>query len=66
MYITFFFQPTQAKWRTVFITAAAVYAGCCTVFTIFASGKRQPWDNPDNDKKQEGAAERGTTQDTRT
>ncbi|XP_018320987.1 putative inorganic phosphate cotransporter [Agrilus planipennis] len=42
-------QPTQAKWRIVFITAAAVYAGCCTFYSIFASGQRQPWDDPATD-----------------
>lgn len=47
----FFFnlQPTQAKWRIVFVTAAAVYAGCCSFYTLFASGERQPWDNPEED-----------------
>lgn len=32
------------------MTAAAVYAGCCTFYTIFASGERQPWDNPEEDE----------------
>ncbi|XP_057650844.1 putative inorganic phosphate cotransporter isoform X2 [Diorhabda carinulata] len=38
--------PSVAKWRTVFVTAAAVYAGCCTFYIIFGSGQRQPWDQP--------------------
>ncbi|KRT86300.1 membrane transporter [Oryctes borbonicus] len=56
-------NPTQARWRIVFVTAAAVYAGCCTFFVIFASGQRQPWDNPDTDvhkKKDDENAEQGT------
>ncbi|VEN51312.1 unnamed protein product, partial [Callosobruchus maculatus] len=38
--------PSIAKWRIVFITAAIVYAGCCTFYVLFASGERQPWDQP--------------------
>ncbi|CAH1107273.1 unnamed protein product [Psylliodes chrysocephalus] len=38
--------PSISKWRTVFITAASVYAGCCTFYVFFASGERQPWDQP--------------------
>ncbi|CAG9864495.1 unnamed protein product [Phyllotreta striolata] len=38
--------PSIAKWRTVFITAASVYACCCTFFVFFASGERQAWDQP--------------------
>ncbi|XP_048518927.1 putative inorganic phosphate cotransporter isoform X2 [Dendroctonus ponderosae] len=38
--------PSIAKWRKVFITAAAVYAACCTFFVLFSSGQRQPWDQP--------------------
>ncbi|XP_028136345.2 putative inorganic phosphate cotransporter isoform X1 [Diabrotica virgifera virgifera] len=38
--------PSIAKWRTVFITAASVYAGCCTFYVFFASGQRQSWDQP--------------------
>ncbi|GJQ83269.1 Picot [Trypoxylus dichotomus] len=56
-------EPSLAKWRIVFVTAAAVYAACCTFFVIFASGERQPWDNPDNDvhrKKSRESAEQGT------
>ncbi|XP_022918164.1 putative inorganic phosphate cotransporter isoform X2 [Onthophagus taurus] len=61
-------EPSQAKWRIVFITAACVYAGCCTFYTIFASGERQSFDNPENDKKDEESAENGNAnvQDTRT
>ncbi|GLV43230.1 picot [Carabus blaptoides fortunei] len=46
-------NPTQAKWRIVFIAAALVYILCCTFYTIFASGERQPWDNPDEDESEE-------------
>ncbi|CAH0547931.1 unnamed protein product [Brassicogethes aeneus] len=38
--------PTIAKWRVVFITAAAVYAVCCTIYIFFGSGVRQKWDKP--------------------
>lgn len=38
--------PSQAKWRIVFITAAIVYAACCTFYVVFGSGKRQKWDQP--------------------
>ncbi|CAG9766884.1 unnamed protein product [Ceutorhynchus assimilis] len=43
--------PSIAKWRTVFITASAVYAFCCTFYLIFASGERQPWDRPQEEEK---------------
>ncbi|KAK5639909.1 hypothetical protein RI129_010720 [Pyrocoelia pectoralis] len=46
-------QPTLKQWGKVFITAGAVYIVVATVFVIFASGDRQPWDNPDNDEKNE-------------
>ncbi|KAK9731726.1 Major Facilitator Superfamily [Popillia japonica] len=55
-------EPTQAKWRIVFVTAAAVYAACCTFFVIFASGNRQPWDNPDDDVKDKDAEKSENTQ----
>lgn len=42
-------KPTQASWRIVFIIASTIYAICCTFYTIFSSGVRQPWDNPDDD-----------------
>jgi ACS family sodium-dependent inorganic phosphate cotransporter-like MFS transporter 5 len=46
--------PSQAKWRIVFVTAAGVYAACCTFYTLFASGERQPWDTQEEpDKKKE-------------
>lgn len=45
-----FFQPSQAKWRIVFMLAAGTYIVCATFYVIFASGERQPWDNPDKDK----------------
>ncbi|KAF7273182.1 putative inorganic phosphate cotransporter isoform X2 [Rhynchophorus ferrugineus] len=43
--------PSIAKWRTVFITAAAVYAACCTFYVIFGSGQKQPWDQAQTDEK---------------
>ncbi|XP_063974434.1 putative inorganic phosphate cotransporter isoform X2 [Diachasmimorpha longicaudata] len=42
--------PSQAKWRIVFMISAAVYIVCATFYTIFGSGERQPWDNPENDE----------------
>lgn len=42
-------QPTIAQWQKVFFIAAAVYIICGTIFNFYASGKRQPWDNPEND-----------------
>lgn len=44
------FQPTQAKWRLVFMISAAVYIVCGIFYIIFGSGQRQPWDNPDKDE----------------
>ncbi|XP_066258483.1 putative inorganic phosphate cotransporter isoform X1 [Euwallacea similis] len=38
--------PSIVKWRKVFITAAAVYAACCSFYVLFSSGQRQPWDQP--------------------
>lgn len=43
-------QPTIAAWRNVFFISAAVYVFCATFYNIFGSGKRQKWDNPDNDE----------------
>lgn len=48
--------PSIAKWRKVFITAACVYAACCTFYVIFSSGVRQPWDQPP--KKEEDEEEK--------
>lgn len=60
--------PSIAKWRKVFITASAVYAVCCTVYLLFSSGQRQPWDcppeqptNPEDGKKDEKRASQETT-----
>ncbi|XP_033220002.1 putative inorganic phosphate cotransporter isoform X2 [Belonocnema kinseyi] len=44
-------QPTQAKWRIVFMISAAVYIVCATFYVIFGSGERQAWDNPEKDVK---------------
>ncbi|XP_044754354.1 putative inorganic phosphate cotransporter isoform X1 [Coccinella septempunctata] len=55
--------PSQAKWRIVFLTAAAVYMGCCTFYVMFGSGERQPWDQDPNqqqslkEKKKRGPTE---------
>lgn len=45
-------KPTIAQWRIVFVIAACVYIFTATFYNIFASGTRQPWDNPDNDEPQ--------------
>ncbi|KAL5286991.1 Picot family protein [Megaselia abdita] len=42
-------KPTIAQWQIVFFIAAFIYIGCGTFYNIFASGERQPWDNPEND-----------------
>ncbi|XP_053689625.1 putative inorganic phosphate cotransporter isoform X2 [Sabethes cyaneus] len=49
-------KPTIAQWRIVFVIAAGVYIFTATFFNIFASGTRQPWDNPDNDEPQKPAS----------
>ncbi|XP_065162158.1 putative inorganic phosphate cotransporter isoform X2 [Atheta coriaria] len=41
---------THEKWQIVFVTAGGVYAVCCTIYLIFGSGERQPWDNPGDDE----------------
>ncbi|XP_054274203.1 putative inorganic phosphate cotransporter isoform X1 [Macrosteles quadrilineatus] len=43
-------RPTQEAWREVFFISAGVYFLCSSVYLIFASGVRQPWDNPATDK----------------
>lgn len=43
-------KPTIAQWRIVFMIAAGVYIFTATFYNLFASGVRQPWDNPDNDE----------------
>lgn len=50
------FQPTIAQWRIVFLIAAGVYLFTATFYNLFASGSRQPWDNPDNDEPQKPAS----------
>ncbi|XP_060519340.1 putative inorganic phosphate cotransporter isoform X2 [Cylas formicarius] len=45
--------PSIAKWRIVFITAAAVYAFCCSFYVIFGSGKRQSWDQAREESSEE-------------
>lgn len=45
-------KPTIAQWRIVFLIAAGVYLFTATFYNLFASGTRQPWDNPDNDEPQ--------------
>ena len=44
-------KPTIAQWQIVFFIASFVYIFCATFYNIFATGKRQPWDNPQNDIK---------------
>lgn len=48
-------RPTQAAWRTVFVTAACVYAACGTVFLVLGDGARQPWDDPSKDDVDQNA-----------
>ncbi|GBP50287.1 Putative inorganic phosphate cotransporter [Eumeta japonica] len=42
-------RPTQTQWRKVFYIAGGVYLFCATFYNIFGSGRRQDWDNPDDD-----------------
>lgn len=41
------------QWKIVFFIAAGIYIFCATFYNIFASGERQPWDNPANDEVDE-------------
>ncbi|XP_073984990.1 putative inorganic phosphate cotransporter protein picot isoform X3 [Rhodnius prolixus] len=43
-------RPTQAAWREVFFAAAGVYVVCNCFYLVFATSKRQPWDDPSKDK----------------
>ncbi|XP_030023831.1 putative inorganic phosphate cotransporter isoform X1 [Manduca sexta] len=43
-------RPTQTQWRKVFYIAGGVYIFCATFYNIFATGRRQDWDNPANDE----------------
>ncbi|XP_049873005.1 putative inorganic phosphate cotransporter isoform X2 [Pectinophora gossypiella] len=43
-------KPTQAQWRKVFYIAGGIYLFAGTFYNIFASGERQPWDNPADDE----------------
>ncbi|KAF6206564.1 hypothetical protein GE061_017798 [Apolygus lucorum] len=45
-------RPTQAAWREVFLVAAGVYVVCNLIYLVFASSKRQPWDDPSKDAPQ--------------
>lgn len=61
-----FSQPTQAAWREVFFIAAAVYMVGATIYLVFASGVRQPWDdkrlineNRSRRRTQDASAENG-------
>lgn len=45
--------PTQAKWRIVFMISAGVYTVCALFYTVFSSGQRQTWDNPDKDEEKD-------------
>nr|CAD7267894.1 unnamed protein product [Timema shepardi] len=46
-------RPTQAAWRVVFMISSGVYIVCSTIYLIFGSGVRQPWDDPSQDEPQE-------------
>ncbi|KAJ8923275.1 hypothetical protein NQ315_001832 [Exocentrus adspersus] len=48
-------QTNQSMWRTIFITAAGVYAVTDIFYIIFGSGEVQPW----NEVKDEGEDEEG-------
>ncbi|XP_037075480.1 LOW QUALITY PROTEIN: putative inorganic phosphate cotransporter [Pollicipes pollicipes] len=39
-------QPSLANWRTVFLTAAGLFAFGNTVFCLFGSTQLQPWNDP--------------------
>ena len=39
----------MGQWQIVFFIAAGIYAFCASFYNVFASGERQPWDNPMND-----------------
>ena len=57
-------KPTIAQWQIVFFIAAFVYIFCATFYNIFATGKRQSWDNPQNDLKDSVVAVRHPSQDS--
>jgi hypothetical protein len=38
-------QQTYAQWRKVFGIIAAVYAGGAIIYTVFGTGKLQPWNS---------------------
>lgn len=46
-----FFQPSQEKWRKVFVLCAIIYVFCATFYIIFGSGERQAWDDPQKDQE---------------
>ncbi|KAI5639153.1 major facilitator superfamily domain-containing protein [Phthorimaea operculella] len=47
-------QKNPSDWRTVFFVASAVYIATNTLFVIFGSSKRQPWNEiPDEENKTE-------------
>lgn len=48
--IPLFQQPTQAQWKKVFYIAGGIYIFCGTFYNVFASGRRQEWDNPADDE----------------
>lgn len=56
-HVVFSFQPTIAQWQKVFFIAAGIYIAAGTFYNLFASGQRQPWDNPDNDEKDSNTLE---------
>ncbi|XP_037069061.1 putative inorganic phosphate cotransporter [Pollicipes pollicipes] len=39
-------QPSLANWRTVFLTAAGLFAFGNTIFCLFGSTQLQPWNDP--------------------
>lgn len=53
-------KPTIASWQVVFFIAAFVYIFCATFYNIFGSGKRQPWDNEDDNSDESPSPRRVT------
>lgn len=50
-------QQTYAQWRKVFGIVAATYAGGAVMYTVFGTGRLQPWNavrsGADGDKDEE-------------
>ncbi|XP_050308795.1 putative inorganic phosphate cotransporter [Anthonomus grandis grandis] len=53
-------QTDVNQWRIVFLTTAGIIFGTAIIFTIFASGDRQPWDGPEDPENEQ--ARKNSTQ----